>query len=112
VARRHGGGRARWGDRSRGNERKCVCANARAGVLGTPGCARSPEEDGFAREQELARRRACVVAQRRAGSSNATWGTRVRDSTRSGGRRHGRGVTRGITGKQEVARDCYDGKQR
>jgi hypothetical protein len=53
-----------------------------------------------------------VAARRNAGSSNATWGTRVRDSTRSGGRRHGRGVTRGITGKQEVARDCYNGEER
>jgi hypothetical protein len=53
-----------------------------------------------------------VAAQRNAGSSNATWGTRVRDSTRSGGRWHGRGVTRGIAGKQEVVRDCYNGEQR
>jgi hypothetical protein len=47
-----------------------------------------------------------VAARRNAGSSNATWGTRVRDNTRSGGRRHGRGVAHGIAGKQEVVRDC------
>jgi hypothetical protein len=34
-----------------------VCANARASVLGPLGGARGLEEDGVAREQELARRR-------------------------------------------------------
>jgi hypothetical protein len=36
---------------------KCVCANARASVLGVPGCARGLEGDVVARKQELARRR-------------------------------------------------------
>jgi hypothetical protein len=44
-----------------------------------------------------------VAAQRSSGSGSATWGTQGRDSTRSGGRRQGRGVMRGIIGKQEVA---------
>jgi hypothetical protein len=30
-----------------------VCANTRASAQGAPGCARGPEEDGIAREQEL-----------------------------------------------------------
>jgi hypothetical protein len=53
ARRRSGGG----GGRSKKERAKCVCANARAVVLGTPGCARSLEEDGIAREQELAHRR-------------------------------------------------------
>jgi hypothetical protein len=51
ARRRSGGG----GGRSKKERAKCVCANARAVMLGTPGCAWSPEEDGIAREQELAR---------------------------------------------------------
>jgi hypothetical protein len=43
-----------------------------------------------------------VAARRSSGSSSATWGARVRDSSRSGGRQQGRGVTRGIAEKQEV----------
>jgi hypothetical protein len=39
--RRSGGG----GGQSKKERVKCVCANARAVVLGTPGCARSPEEE-------------------------------------------------------------------
>jgi hypothetical protein len=53
-----------------------------------------------------------VAARRSSGSSSATWEARVRDSSRSGERRQGRGVTRGIAGKQEVAWGCYDGEQR
>jgi hypothetical protein len=53
ARRRSSGG----GGRSKKERAKCVCANARAGMLGAPGCARSPEEDGIAREQELARQR-------------------------------------------------------
>jgi hypothetical protein len=53
ARQRSGGG----GGRSKKEQAKCVCANARASVLGAPGCARSLEEDGVTREQELARRR-------------------------------------------------------
>jgi hypothetical protein len=62
-----------------GSRRRCGCAETGAG---TPA--------------------ARVAARRSSGSSSATWGTRVRDSTRSGGWRQGRGATRGIAGKQEV----------
>jgi hypothetical protein len=70
VARNGGGGPVRGGGRSKRERAKCVCANARANVLGAPGCARSPEEDGVVREQELAHRRraARAVAARRGGS--------------------------------------------
>jgi hypothetical protein len=53
ARRRSGGG----GGRSKKERAKCVCANTRASVLGAPGCAWSPEEDGIAREQKLARQR-------------------------------------------------------
>jgi hypothetical protein len=43
-----------------------------------------------------------VAARRSSGSSSVMWGTQVRDSTRSGGRRQGKGVTCGIARKQEV----------
>jgi hypothetical protein len=36
---------------------KCMCANARASVLGIPGWARGLEGDVVMRKQELARRR-------------------------------------------------------
>jgi hypothetical protein len=80
----------------------CVC-NARTSVLGAPGCARDQEQDGAELKQELAHRRRAWRPRRSSGRGSATWGTQGRDSTRSGGRRQGLGVTRGIAGKQEVA---------
>jgi hypothetical protein len=64
-------------------------------------CPRSRRRCGHA-ETGAGTLAARVAAQGSSGSSSATWVTRVRDSTRSGGWRQGRGVTRGITGKQEV----------
>jgi hypothetical protein len=69
-------------------KRKCKCARS------SRMCSGSRRRAGT-----LAAR---VAARRSSGSNSATWGTRVRDSTRSGGQRQGRGVTRGIAGKQEV----------
>jgi hypothetical protein len=64
-------------------------------------CSRSRRRCGRA-ETGAGTPAARVAARRSSGSSISTWGTRVRESTRSGGRRQGRGAMRGITGKQEV----------
>jgi hypothetical protein len=72
ARRRSDGG----GGRSKKERAKCVCTNARAVVLGTPRCARSPEEDGIAWEQELAcRRRAWRHGEARVAAGLA-WHTR------------------------------------
>jgi hypothetical protein len=67
---------------------KCVCANARASVLGVPGCARDLEGDVVARKQELARRRRAW----RHGEARADSGRRgeARRSQREAGERRGR----------------------
>jgi hypothetical protein len=57
VTRDGGGGRVNRGDRSRRDQVKCACANARANVLGALGSARDPGEDRSERKQELALRR-------------------------------------------------------
>jgi hypothetical protein len=55
------------------------------------------------RKKELARRRRAWRPRRSSGRGNATWTTQGRASTGSGGRQQGRGATRGIAGRQEVA---------
>jgi hypothetical protein len=87
------------------------CANARACNREARGRAQGPEEDVATPKQELARRqrawrhgeareRQCVVED--AG----------RDSTRSRGRRHSRGVTRGIAGSRRWRWSRCDGERR
>jgi hypothetical protein len=99
ARRRSGGG----GGRSKKEPAKCVCANARASVLGTRECARSLEEDGIAREKELARRRCAWRHGEARVAAGLAW--RVR-STAAGGKATvaaGRRVTRRICREQEVA---------
>jgi hypothetical protein len=88
-----------------------VCANARMSVQGAPGCARGLEEDVVVQEQELARRRHAWrhgKAQVAAGTACRAWKKAV-EWTKAV---VGRGATRGVAGKQEVALGCSDGKQR
>jgi hypothetical protein len=53
-----------------------------------------------------------VATRRGSDGGSATWGMWGRDSTRSGGRRRGRGVTRGITGSRRWCWSRCDGDQR
>jgi hypothetical protein len=97
VSKDGGGDRAAGDDRSRRGQVSCACANTRAKVLEALGGAQEPGKDSLARKQELASRRCAWRSRRRLGRSNATWRARGRASTGSGGRRHGKGVTRGTS---------------
>jgi hypothetical protein len=95
VSRGCGGGPVSNGDRGRGNWMERKFANPRACAREAKGEARGPEEDVPVRKQGLAPRRRAWQPRRSSGRSSATWRTQGQSSTGSGGRRHGRGVTRG-----------------
>jgi hypothetical protein len=97
VSRGRGGGPLSDGDRGRGNWMERKCANARACAREAKGDARGPEEDVPVRKQVLAPQRRAWQPRRSSSKSSATWRMQGQASTGSGGRRHGRGVTRGMS---------------
>jgi hypothetical protein len=100
------------GRRSSGNWMEKKLATARVCARGDREGARGPEEAVPVLKQVLAPRRRAWQPWRSSGRSSATWRPHEQASTGSGGRRHGRRVTRGTSEGRRWRGRCCDGERR
>jgi hypothetical protein len=100
------------GGRSSGNWMERKHATARACARGAREGAWGLEEDMIGCKQELASRRRAWRSRRCSGRSSVTWRAHGQASTGSGGRRHSRGATRGMSEGRRWRGRCCNGERR